>query len=96
MHIIIIVKVTNTELQDINQLMSYRDAQWYIKDTWIGFSMRKIQKTDCSTSHFMAFQMMGCVKWWNYCLLLTNALENETFNRSQTWLVIYQVYLVKF
>jgi len=29
----IIVKVTYTKLQDINRLMGYRDAQWYIKDT---------------------------------------------------------------
>jgi len=39
-----IVKVTNTELQDIKQLMGYRDVQWYIKDTWIGFSVRNIAK----------------------------------------------------
>jgi len=39
-----IVKVTNTELQDINQLMGYIDVHRYIKDTWIGFSVRNIAK----------------------------------------------------
>jgi len=39
-----IVKVTNTELWDINRLMSYRDAQWCIKDTWVGFSKTNIAK----------------------------------------------------
>jgi len=38
-----IVKVTNTELQDINRLMGYRDAQWYIKDTWIDFGVCYIE-----------------------------------------------------
>jgi len=46
------VKVTNTELQDINQLMGYRDAHWYIKDNWIGFSDCQ---TGCSASHFYGF-----------------------------------------
>jgi len=31
----ILVKVTNTELWDINQLMGYRDALWYIKYMYI-------------------------------------------------------------
>jgi len=38
------VKVANTKLWDINWLMDYRDAQWYIKNTRVGFSVRKITK----------------------------------------------------
>jgi len=52
---VIIVKVTSTELQDINQLMGYRDAQWYIKDAWIGFSMTKITKQAVAHPTFMAY-----------------------------------------
>jgi len=56
------VKVTNTELQDINRLMGYKDAQWYIKDTWIGFSARNIAKQAVAQHTFMASRMMGCLK----------------------------------
>jgi len=57
-----IVKVTNTELWDINQLMGNRDAQWYIKDTWIGFSMINITKQAVVHHTSLASQTMGC---WN-------------------------------
>jgi len=43
--------------------MGYRDAQWYIKDTWIGFSARKIAKQAVACHTFMASRMMGCLKW---------------------------------
>jgi len=58
-----VVNVTNTELRDINQLMYYRDAQWYIKDTWIGFSTRNIAKQAVACCTLMASQVMGCLKW---------------------------------
>jgi len=63
-----IVKVTNTGLRDIKQLMGYRNAQWYNKDTWIGFSARKIAKQAVVHHIFKASRTMGCLKWWNYCL----------------------------
>jgi len=50
------MKVTNTEFWDINQLMGYRDAQWYIKDTWIGFSAKNIAKQAVACHTFIAFQ----------------------------------------
>jgi len=54
---IVIVKVMNTKLWDVNQLMSYRDAHWYIKDTWIGFSARNIAKQAvvCHTLWLLGF-----------------------------------------
>jgi len=48
------VKATNTELRHINRLMGYRDAQRYIKDTWIGFSTRKIAKEAVVRCTFIA------------------------------------------
>jgi len=60
MHIII-VKVTNTELWDVNQLMGYRDAHWYSKDTWVGFSMTNIAKQAVAHCTFMASQVLGCL-----------------------------------
>jgi len=52
----------------INQLMGYKDAQGYIKDTWIGFSTRKIVKQAGAHHTFMASQTMYCLKWQNCCL----------------------------
>jgi len=66
-----------------------RDAWWYIKDTWIGFSTRNITKQAVAPYTFMASWTMGCLKWRNYCLSLMNTLENKTFNRSQRWSIIY-------
>jgi len=54
-----IVEVTNIEFQDINQLMDYRDTQWYIKDTWKGFSMRNIAKQAVACHIFMTVWWMG-------------------------------------
>jgi len=56
------MKVTKTELQNINQLMDYRDAQWYIKDTWIGFSATHIAKQVVAHRTFMASQSWDA---WN-------------------------------
>jgi len=39
-----------------------RDAQRYIKDTWIGFSMIDITKQAVAHHIFMASQTMGCLK----------------------------------
>jgi len=58
------VKVTNIELQDINRLVGYRNAHWYIKDTWIGFSTRKIAKQALVRHTFMASWTMCCLKWF--------------------------------
>ena len=48
------MKVTNTELRDVNRFMGYRDAQWYVKDTWIGFSTRSIPKQTVAHHTLMA------------------------------------------
>jgi len=37
-------EMPNTELQDINQLMSYTGVHWYVKDTCIVFSAKNIAK----------------------------------------------------
>jgi len=83
------VKVTNIELRDINQLMGYRDPQLYIKDAWIGFSVRNIGKQAVACHTFMASRTIGCLEWQNCCLLLASSLENKPFNRSQTWPVLH-------
>jgi len=49
MHIILL-KVNTLNLE----MMGYRDAQWYIKDNWIGFSTRNIAKQVVACPTFMA------------------------------------------
>jgi len=43
--------------------MGYRDAQWYIKDNWIGFSARRIAKQVVAHHTFMASRAMRAA--WN-------------------------------
>ena len=64
----LIVKVTKTELRDINRLIGYNDTHWYIKDPWIDFSARNIVKQAVAHCTFMASRSWGCLKWRNYCL----------------------------
>jgi len=52
------VKVKIAKLWDINWLMGYRDAQWYIKDTWISFSARNIAK-QATTVHYTFYSFLG-------------------------------------
>jgi len=54
--------VAKTELWNINRLMGYRDAYWYIKYTWIGFSMTNTAKQAVVHCTFMAFQSWAA---WN-------------------------------
>jgi len=61
------VKVTNTELWNINWLMGYRDAYWYIKDTWIGFSVTNIAKQTIVHHAFMASKSWAA--WMANCCL---------------------------
>jgi len=43
-----------TELWNINQLIGYRDVNWYINDTWIGFSTQNFVKQSVACSTYMA------------------------------------------
>jgi len=69
--------------------MGYRDADWYIKDTWIGFSGKNIAKQDVAHHTFVTSRVLCCLKWQNYYLKLMSGSENETFERSQSWPVMH-------
>jgi len=56
-----IVKVTKTEVQNINWLLGYRDAYWYTKDIGIGCSATNIAKQAIACHTFMASQT--CIAW---------------------------------
>jgi len=55
----LLVKVTNIELWDITWLMSYRDTNWYIRDSWLGFSTRNIANHAVVHHTFMASRVIG-------------------------------------
>jgi len=60
--------------RNIDRLMGYRDAYWYIKDTWIGFSMTKIAKQPVAHCTFIASwswaawngEIIACSLWVTY------------------------------
>jgi len=43
------------------RMMGYRDAHWYIKDTWIGFSTKNIVKQVVAHLMFMVSWVLGCL-----------------------------------
>jgi len=46
----------------VNWLMGYRDAYWYIKNTWIGFSVRNIAKQALACCTFITAWVLVCLK----------------------------------